>query len=225
MSTLTQEEQEKLSEFLTTRKLCVGLGNLNTACSIGTINLFLSNTLTARIPKCMSEVIGKWIVYMQDLMPAELINSSRWKQLLVLAAGTGREKEKERFAIIEEWFWTTVLPCFTYPADEFTARTDQQEPITISAEQVFLVFDEAIAGLKSATYSSNNAILALHKLIWLLHAFIEHNNDSTDNKIASILCISKLLKFAVNLQDKDVVIEDMWKVFAPCELLEKLVNV
>jgi len=66
----------------------------------------------------MSEVIGKWIIRVQDAMPAEMRNSDRWKNLLPLAAGTGREHEQERLQIILNWMWGTVLPSLQPLADK-----------------------------------------------------------------------------------------------------------
>jgi hypothetical protein len=37
-------------------------------------------------------------------------NSERWKSLLPLAAGTGRDRERERLKIILDWMWDIVLP-------------------------------------------------------------------------------------------------------------------
>ncbi|MCA3291240.1 MAG: hypothetical protein ING23_12505 [Roseomonas sp.] len=118
MSTITLEQQTTIAEKLATMHLPSGLGTEEAACSIAAINLALSGKLTDDIPDCMSEVIGKWIIRVQDAMPADMRNSVKWKQLLPLAAGTGRDKEKERLAIIIDWMWGTVLPTIQPLADE-----------------------------------------------------------------------------------------------------------
>jgi hypothetical protein len=66
----------------------------------------------------MSEVIGQWIIVIQDAMPGELRNSEKWKSLLPLAAGTGRDREQERLKIILDWIWGTVLPSLQPLADQ-----------------------------------------------------------------------------------------------------------
>jgi hypothetical protein len=43
-------------------------------------------------------------------MPDEMRNSAVWKSLLPLAAGTGRDHERERKAIIKDWLFDIVLP-------------------------------------------------------------------------------------------------------------------
>lgn len=222
MSTLTTEEQEKLSQFLATRKLSRGLGNSYVACSIATINLCLSNKLTARIPDCMSDVLGKWIINVQDLMPAGLRNSHRWKELLPLAAGTGKEKEKERFAIIAEWFWTTVLPCIRHAMIEIGIEDKWQEAITVRNRQSLLEIDKAILEIRKNTNDSNQLVIELHKMLWALIDFV---SDSAHHQIDAMLHGNNVLTYAIKLRDKGTTIEDIWKIFAPCELLEKLVNV
>jgi hypothetical protein len=95
-----------------------GLGNKHSACSIAAINLALYGRLTDSIPDCMSEVIGRWIIVCQDAMPDDVRNSEKWKSLLPLAAGTGREREQGRLKIILDWMWGTVLPSLQTLADE-----------------------------------------------------------------------------------------------------------
>jgi hypothetical protein len=56
----------------------------------------------------MSEVIGNWIITIQDRMPDDMRNSSDWKRLLPLAAGTGRDHEPERLAIVMDWMWSAL---------------------------------------------------------------------------------------------------------------------
>lgn len=106
MSTLTAVEQQKIADRLATHDLSSGLGDELTACSIASINLALTGRLTDEIPACMSPVIGKWIIGVQDVMPFAMRNSTEWKRLLPLAAGTGRGSESARLSIILEWMWT-----------------------------------------------------------------------------------------------------------------------
>ncbi len=118
MSTITTDQQASIASKLATMHLPSGLGNEQSACSIAAINLALSGSLTDEIPDCMSEVIGQWIIVIQDAMPGELRNSEKWKSLLPLAAGTGRDREQERLKIILDWIWGTVLPSLQPLADQ-----------------------------------------------------------------------------------------------------------
>ena len=104
MSTLTNEEQKKIADFLKDAKLSKGLGDPASTCSLGAINLALSDNLTDKIPDCMSDVIGRWIIAVQDAMPYKIRNTRKWKNLLPLAAGTGRiaeDEEKRLKALID----------------------------------------------------------------------------------------------------------------------------
>ena len=117
MSTLTDQQRAAIAAKLETMSLPSGLGDEHAACSIAAINLALSGRLTDDIPACMSEVIGKWIITVQDAMPDQMRNSSEWKSLLPLAAGTGREHEDKRLALILDWMWGTALPMLQPQAD------------------------------------------------------------------------------------------------------------
>ena len=117
MTTITAKQQQAIADLLATMTLPAGLGTEESACSIAAINLALSGQLTDAIPLCMSAVIGKWIIGVQDAMPAEMRNSAEWKRLLPLAAGTGRKHERKRMEIIMNWMWSTVLPTLQPIAD------------------------------------------------------------------------------------------------------------
>src|ERR1700743_2403223 len=121
MSTITAEQKSKISDYLSNHVLPKGLGTKETACSIAAINLALSGKLTDKIPNCMSYVIGRWIIRVQDAMPSDMRNSTKWKTLLPLAAGTGRNQddEKRRMNIILGWMWDTVLPHIQPVAEKY----------------------------------------------------------------------------------------------------------
>jgi hypothetical protein len=108
MSTLTTEQRAAIAALIEPMSLAEGVGSKESACSIAAINLALTGELTDRIPDCMSEVIGRWIIRIQDRMAASIRNSAEWKRLLPLAAGTGRDKEQQRLALIMDWMWRTL---------------------------------------------------------------------------------------------------------------------
>jgi hypothetical protein len=117
METLTDADREKLVEWLEAHELHAGVGTAEEHCSIAAINLALSGRLTDEIPPCMSEVIGRAIIVIQDGVPHKMRNSPRWKAMLVSAAGTGRKMERERLAVLLGWMWFTVLPRLQTMAD------------------------------------------------------------------------------------------------------------
>ena len=114
----TQEADARLRDYLASHEVAEGIGTEESACSVAAINLALTGKLTDTIPMCMSEVIGEWMTVVQDVMPLEMRNSSGWKCLLPMAAGTGREREEERLALIMDWLWGTVLPDLQSVADQ-----------------------------------------------------------------------------------------------------------
>ena len=115
----TDEVRARLEDYLSgDRYIPVGLGTKKEACSMAAINLALTGELTDEIPGCMSEVIGRWIPVVQDSMSEEVRNAREWRELLPLAAGTGREREEERLGVVLDWMWNKVLPCLQQVADK-----------------------------------------------------------------------------------------------------------
>ncbi len=114
----TQEADARLRDYLASHELVAGIGTEELACSVAAINLALTEKVTDAIPKCMSKVIGQWMIVVQDAMPSEMRNSPGWKRLLPMAAGTGREREEERLALVMDWMWGTVLPDLQSVADQ-----------------------------------------------------------------------------------------------------------
>jgi len=116
--TFMPEHKAKLEKYLATHTLPSGLGSKKSACSIAAINLAMSGTFTDDIPDCMSVVLGRATIRLQDAMPCEMRNSLRYKALLPNMAGTGREHEQERLDILLDWMWSVVLPQLQPIADK-----------------------------------------------------------------------------------------------------------
>ena len=114
----TQEADARLRDYLASHELVAGIGTEESTCSVAATNLALTEKVTDTIPMCMSKVIGQWMIVVQDAMPSEMRNSSGWKCLLPMAAGTGREREEERLALIMDWMWGPVLPDLQSLADQ-----------------------------------------------------------------------------------------------------------
>ena len=114
----TQEADARLRDYLASHELVAGIGTEESTCSVAATNLALTEKVTDTIPMCMSKVIGQWMIVVQDAMPSEMRNSSGWKCLLPMAAGTGRDREEERLALIMDWMWGTVLPDLQSLADQ-----------------------------------------------------------------------------------------------------------
>ena len=170
--TITEQQQQAIALKLATMHLPAGLGDEHNACSIAAINLTLSGELSDTIPLCMSEVIGKWIIPMQDAMPDTMRNSTEWKRLLPLAAGTGREREQERLTIIMNWLWESVLPTVQPAADSGGYGEQWKEMLrqrTAAAAARAAADAAARAAAADAAWTTFNPCGLLDKLIKLEH--------------------------------------------------------
>ncbi|OBQ33419.1 MAG: hypothetical protein AN487_20430 [Anabaena sp. CRKS33] len=201
MSTITLEQQAAIAAKLASMTLPSGLGDEESACSIAAINLALSGRLTDDIPDCMSKVIGRWIIKVQDSMPADMRNSERWKQLLPLAAGTGRDKEKKRLAIILDWMWGTVLPTLQPHADANGFGAEWQTMTKKRTEAAARADAAAEAAAREAAYA---AAAARADAVWA----------------AAAMEAAWAAAYAAAAAEADV-----WQTFDPCGLLERLIDV
>ena len=199
---ITSEQQTAIAEKLRDMHLPAGLGDEENACSIAAINLALTGELTDDIPNCMSEVIGRWIIKIQDSMPDEMRNSVEWKSLLPLAAGTGREKEKEkeRLAIILDWMWGTVLPTLQPLADkegfgaEWKSMTEERTA-EAAAEAAARAAEAAVRAAAAYAARAWAAARAARAAAWAAEAAAR----ATAGK-------------------------DSWEAFDPCALLDRLIR-
>ena len=118
MSDYTADHRLKLEAYLASHTIPKGMGSKKSACTVAAINLAMSGELTDDVPDCMSEVLGKAAIRLQDAMPDEMRNSPRYKALIPDMPGTGRGQEKERLEILLDWMWGTVLPQLQPIADK-----------------------------------------------------------------------------------------------------------
>ncbi len=159
----TQEADARLRDYLASHEVAEGIGTEESACSVAAINLALTAELTDTIPMCMSKVIGQWMMIVQDEMPSEMRNSSGWKRLLPMAAGTGREREEERLALVMDWMWGTVLPDLQSVADqggfgaEWRTMCVEKSPEAAKAAAAFAAGDAAWAAARDAAGAAAGA--------------------------------------------------------------------
>ena len=114
----TDDMRAKLIAYLETHDLPSGLGDEESACTLAAIRLAYDGELNDNIIDCMSPVLGKAAMRLQDAMPDDMRNSTRYKNLIPNMPGTGREREAERLAILMDWMWTVVLPQLQPTADK-----------------------------------------------------------------------------------------------------------
>jgi hypothetical protein len=235
MNTITREQKEAIAARLDGMTLPSGLGTEESACSIAAINLALTGELTDDIPACMSEVIGRWIIATQDTMPAELRNSPRWKSLLPLAAGTGREMERERIELVMAWLWVTVLPALQPVADRggfgyawkqmTTHRTDASAYAAADAAWAAHATEaEAAHAADAAAAHAADAAAAHAAEAAAAHAAeaaeAAEAADAARAAWAAAYAAADAAADAARALDAEV-----WETFDPCGLLEQLIRV
>lgn len=219
MTTITTEQQQAITKLLDQMTLPAGLGTEESACSIAAINLALSGQLTDAIPLCMSAVIGKWIIGVQDEMPAEMRNSAEWKRLLPLAAGTGRQHERKRMEIIMNWMWSTVLPTLQPIADrdgfenQWRMMLQQRttEAAAVAAAMAAAYAADAVDYAAYAAYAAADAAARAAAVADVAYAAAAYAVDVANAAAAAALA-------AVSATSPDA-----WQQFNPCGLLQELI--
>ena len=229
-STITHEQQAAIAKTLTGMQLPSGLGDKHSACSIAAINLALSGRLTDSIPDCMSKVIGRWIIVIQDAMPDEVRNSDRWKSLLPLAAGTGRAMEQERLAIILDWMWEIVLPTLQPLANQqgfgkqwqqmLADRTAESAQAAADAASARAAAWSAVAAAAGTAIAARDAAMAAAgagraaEAVWAANAATWAVAAAASAASAERAARAEAAAWA-----------DVWADFDPCGLLERLIGI
>jgi len=217
--TLTLEQQNRITKTLEAMPvLRVGLGNATSACSIAAINLALNGKLTDSIPACMSKVIGKWIVRIQDKMPAEIRNSPRWRSLLPLAAGTGRQREQERFALIMNWVWDTVLPTLTPVAKEGGFGGEWAKMLKDRTPEAAA----AAASIASTTHAYDYGYSFSAAASVAAYVFSYASYASASSAAASAASAASAALDAFDALDALGAADHYWTTIDPCAMLERL---
>ena len=151
----TPKHTARLESYLAgVEHIPTGIGSEEAACSVAAIRLAWDGMLSDKPPPCMSPVLATWIIGVQDAMPASIRDSAEWRSLLPLAAGTGREREDERLAVILNWVFGTVLPHIQPLAD---ARGFGSEWRTMCHERTAVA---ARAAAKAAAHTADAAARA-----------------------------------------------------------------
>lgn len=221
-STITPEQRDAIAAFVGSHHIPSGLGTREEACSIAAINLALTGELTDGVPACMSLVIGRWIIHLQDAMPEAMRNGTEWKSLLPYAAGTGRdhEREKARFALLMEWMWETVLPIMQSAADingfGKAWRRMCEEKTGTSARYAAGAADAAYASGDTYTvYTARGAYVAARSAAAAANA-----SYAADVADAAYAIARAVVYAATSSADADA-----WSKFNPCALLRELIEI
>jgi hypothetical protein len=216
---------KRLSAYLATHHLSAGLGTEEEACSIAAINLVLTGQLTDEIPDCMSMVIGRWVRRIQDTMPDTMRNSERWKALLPVAAGTGRDPgdERRRLDLIMEWMWATVLPSVQPVADRHGFGEEWRRMTTANAAAVDAAADAADAAAVVAAVVAAYAAYAAYAVA----AYAAYAAKAAAAACADAACAdAAYAAYAANAANAAAnAAAAAWETFDPPGLLAQLIDV
>jgi hypothetical protein len=176
----------------------------------------------------MSEVIGRWVIVTQDAMPADVRNSERWKSLLPLAAGTGRDREQARLDIILSWMWGTVLPSLQSLADQRGFGAQWQQMTTERTAE------------SEAARAAHRAARAAHRVARAAEAAVEVAWEATgaaeaagkaaeaaeaEARGATTWAAGKAAEVVVAAARATAARAEAWADFDPCGLLERLIKI
>ena len=104
-------------------------------------------------------------------MPDDMRNSARYRDMLITAPGTGRDKEQKRLEVLMDWVWGTVLPQVQPIADnngfggEWQTMCEKRTfAATAAAEDAanaaYLSLYEEVDAAEDAAYAAEDAAAA-----------------------------------------------------------------
>jgi hypothetical protein len=95
--------------------LCAGVGSSDVpgqgkACTIAEINLVLTGHLDDGPHPCMSEVVRRWVIGVQDAVPDGVRNGRAWREAAAGIAGSAASYEVEtlRVQVLLGWMWDAL---------------------------------------------------------------------------------------------------------------------
>jgi hypothetical protein len=208
-------------------------GGFESACSIASINLALTGQLTDEIPRCMSALLGSWIIRIQDAMPDSMRNSREWRELLPYAAGAGRAREDERLVIILDWFIERMplgykVAC-AYGLGELWKKAqekrDEKSFYTLSRKAKELYGRNYVeSGLSLREFHQKKVARVLDEIDRMSRAVITVRKgfykQGDDIGYATLCMVNMLRHNGRAIEDN----EKIWTMMNPVELLAKLVK-
>lgn len=234
---LNSEEKKRIEDFVMTHTLSRGLGTESEPCSIAAINYALSGNLSDVIPACMSPLIGRWIIEIQDSMPDAIRNSDEWRKLLPSAAGTTAplEVERERSQILLHWYFDCMEFC-QGAANELGEEFGYQWSLAIQERNAKPLLTYANIGYaQSKAHYETSLSYQYRQACYIAKSPIRHyREDGVINKyigwvgqnlamgISNMLTMVKRSKSITLLDDK---VEAFWRKVDPAGTLSKLIDV
>ena len=163
--------QERIRAYLPGVELTHGVGtDAQHACTIAAINLALSGKLTDETPDCADEALCRWVILVQDAMPAEMLEAGdehgdRWRALIPCIAGTRDDgREEARRELFLAWMWDQIgdetVVAAVPPAARPAWETMLRERTVGAAKSAAAAAKSAAAAANLAAYTAKSAIAA-----------------------------------------------------------------
>ena len=164
MTTLARDRAAIAAVLADMPHLAVGVGSRDSACTVAVINLALTGEVTDDCPDCMSPVLHRAVIVLQDAMPAELRDSASYRALVHLMAGTADGRDDARLAILQDWMWTVVLPTHQAEADRLGYGDAWEQMCSL---RTYVAAKDASAAAEAAGASAAaQAAIAAAKAVW-----------------------------------------------------------
>jgi hypothetical protein len=158
--------------------LVSGVGDAGTpgegeCCTIAEIMLRLTGHLGDGPHPCVSEVIRKWVMSVQDAMPDSVRNSVEWRSAAGGIAGSATTPEAERIRcdMIMEWMWGRLADEAVLSAVPAVARPAWEQMLTERTSKSACTAEEAIKAVTGDAFSPVG-YAATHASIAIAHAAI-----------------------------------------------------
>src|SRR5690606_21945748 len=174
----------------TTPHLAEGIGTRTVPCTIAAINLALTGDHSDRPHPCMSEIIRRWVIAVQDAMPPTLRDSPEWREAASRIPGTASDTavENRRKRILWDWMWGG-LAMIQDLADESGFGPEWHRMLT---ERTLAAADHAAcAAADHAAFedacATNGAANAARAVANAARAVVRRDHDFTDDELDAVV--------------------------------------
>ena len=215
--------QERIRAYLPGVELTHGVGtDAQHACTIAAINLALSDRLTDETPDCADEALCRWVIPVQDAMPAEMLEAGdehgdRWRALIPCIAGTRDDgREEARRELFLAWMWDRLGDEAVVAAVPLAARPAWE---TMLRERTVGAAKSAATAAKSATAAAYAANLAAYTAAYTAAAA-----DLAAYAAKSAATTANLAAYTAAYTAADAAVAAYWRRADPAGLLLRLVT-
>ena len=154
----------------------------------------------------MEEVMERWIITVQDVVPSEIRNSDEWNAMLRDLINTWHKWEVEQLEVVKAWMWSVIDECVSLVDDERNACTRQMMQAENNQEFLYLV-------------ELANALAELASDIATIKIAAKYYNEATDIAVATVRAIEIIAQIKEWCGFSAI---DVWLVYSPYNLHRRL---